>query len=89
MKLHHLVFCVIEAFSDEVDGLVLRDRILLRGRDDGIERPDFRFFTQTIFQFSERRQQSRTVGLQLATLAAHAVLHREPVALRSMQMRCK
>ena len=85
IDLHHLVLGVLEAVCDVVDGLVLGDGVLLEAGLLRQKLPDVGLVREAVLELAERRQQTGTVRLQVALLAAQAELHREPVALPQAQ----
>jgi len=79
----HFVLHVFEGLTDEVDRLEVLVVIFLYGRGARVKRQHLRLVWQRVFQFSERRQKSRTVRSQLTVLLAQPKLHREPVQLHN------
>lgn len=80
-NLHHLLLGVQEAFRDVVQGLVLGDRVLRLAGLAGFKGQELRSVTHGVLQLPEGGEQSGAVRLDLAVLAAHSELHREPVTL--------
>lgn len=87
--LPEFVFGIFEALGYVVDGLVLLILVGLNRSGSRVEGPMFRLVTEGVQQFTNGREHSRTIHLQLLVLLAETEFNGKPVYLRKENIQWK